>query len=156
MKIYLAGPCDTENRTTMVNVAKWLRYHEVYCPWELKIKNAWNYNQEEWSFKVFEADIKAIHNADAIVLISTGRISSAGTNWEQGYGYALGKPIYVIQITDATTSLMTFCGCTLFINTNKENLNQTITWLDEHLTLTEDEREEVLKYFESTCKTVLT
>lgn len=125
MKIYLAGPCDTENRTTMMAIAQRLRSEpsiELYCPWEYKIENAWKMSQEEWAAKVFWADIKAIDECDAFLMISTGRKSTAGTNWEQGYAFAKEKVVYVIQITDKPTSLMTFCGCAHFWNTTKNKL----------------------------------
>lgn len=123
MKIYLAGPCDSENRSLMVTAAKLLRKYnlEVYCPFELKIENAWDYPQEEWAQKVFEADVKAINECDCMLYISRGRMSSAGSNWEQGYAYALKKRIVVLQIEDAPTSLMTFCGCDLFFNIDDIN-----------------------------------
>ena len=123
MKIYLAGPCDSENRSLMVAAAKILRKYqlEVYCPFELKIENAWDYPQEEWAQKVFEADVKAINECDCMLYISRGRVSSAGSNWEQGYAYALKKRIVVLQIEDAPTSLMTFCGCDLFFNIDDIN-----------------------------------
>jgi hypothetical protein len=37
----------------MVQVAKYLREKgaEIYCPWELKIENAWDYSQEDWARK---------------------------------------------------------------------------------------------------------
>ena len=63
------------------------------------------------------------------IMISCGRISSAGTNWEQGYGFALKKPIYVLQITSNPTSLMTFCGCKYFKNSSVSNLQMDIEWL---------------------------
>ena len=71
MKIYLAGPCDTENRYDMVQIAKIFREygkHEVYCPWEFKIENAWDMTQEDWAQAVFEADIKAIQECDIFFL----------------------------------------------------------------------------------------
>ena len=126
MKIYLAGPCDSENRSMMVSIVKELRNYdnsiEVYCPFELKIENAWDYSQEEWAQMVFDKDIEAINNCDAMIMISLGRISSAGTNWEQGYAYALGKKTVIVQYTEDKTSLMTYCGCTKFINTTKETI----------------------------------
>lgn len=123
MKIYLAGPCDSENRSLMVAAAKILRKYEleVYCPFELKIENAWDYPQEEWAQKVFEKDVEAINKCDCMLYISRGRMSSAGSNWEQGYAYALKKRIVVLQIEDAPTSLMTFCGCDLFFNIDDIN-----------------------------------
>lgn len=132
MKIYLAGPCDTENRTIMVKIAKIFREYgkfEVYCPWELKIENAWDYTQEDWAKQVFEADIAAIQECDIFIMISHGRISSAGTNWEQGYAYALHKWIIVIQITDNPTSLMTYCSASNFFNTTPEKFYDTLRYL---------------------------
>ena len=129
MKIYLAGPCDTENRYNMVQISKVFREYgsyEVYCPWELKIKNAWNMPQEEWARKVFEADIKAIQECDVFVMISSGRESTAGTNWENGYAYALNKHIIVIQITDKPTSLMTYASSSIFLNSSYADALKTI------------------------------
>ena len=123
-KVYLAGPCDSENRTLMTKVAKVLRARgdmEVYCPFELKIPNAWDMSQEEWAEKVFKEDIRNLNSADVFIMISTGRESTAGTNWEQGYAFALDNPwIYVFQITDKPTSLMTYCGADLFFNVKNE------------------------------------
>lgn len=136
MKIYLAGPCDTEHRTIMVHIAKFLREkeNEVYCPWELKIENAWDITQEEWARQVFNADIAAIDESDIVLIISLGRVSTAGTNWEQGYAY--GKNIYthVIQINSEPTSLMTYWGCDNFIGLDKQyaGLQSELQWLCDH------------------------
>ena len=138
MKVYLAGPCDSEHRTLMVRIANYLRnnshvdYLELYCPWELKIEDAWSYSQEDWANLVFNEDVEAIHHCDYFIMVSCGRNSTAGTNWEQGFAYGLGKPIIVIQITDDSTSLMTYCGCDIFINTDvnspkfKDDMNYVI------------------------------
>lgn len=124
MRIYLAGPCDSDNRTMMQSVASVLREMglDVYCPFELKIPNAWDYSQEDWAQLVFDADVKALSTCDRMLMVSLGRISSAGTNWEQGYAYAMGIPVCVLQVTDQPTSLMTFCGCDYFTNCTKEEL----------------------------------
>lgn len=113
MKIYLAGSCGTDRRTQMRKIATALRRldYEVYCPFELKIENAWDMPQEEWAQKVFDADVAAIDACDLVVMISPGRVSTAGTNWEQGYAYAKGKRILVFQYTREPASLMTYCGC---------------------------------------------
>lgn len=147
---YLAGPCDTDNRTFMMQIAMYLRGKgaEVYCPWELKIEDAWSYSQEDWSRLVFEADIKAIEQAEAVILISLGRKCTAGTAWENGYAYAKGIPVHVIQITDEPTSLMTYCGCTSFINIlrHEGNLHSALRWI------LDNPREES----HNKCRTVLT
>ena len=153
MKIYLAGPCDTENRYNMVQIAKAFREYggyEVYCPWELKIENAWDYPQEEWAQMVFDKDVEAIDNCDVMILISLGRISSAGTNWEQGYAYAKGKKVIVFQITDTPTSLMTYCGCKYFLNTSKDKLTQDLYWVIQRII------GNYIDYYTDECRTVLT
>lgn len=152
MKIYLAGPCDTNNRTIMMHAAEVLREEcqEVYCPFELKIKSAWSYSQEEWAAKVFDADVAAIKQADVFIYISLGRESTAGSNWEQGYAYALGKPVYVIQITDHPTSLMTYCGCTYFMNSDLRTMNNDLRWLLNKI------QDNNFAYYSDECTTILT
>lgn len=117
-KIYLAGPCSKDERPRMEQVAKALRSkgYEVYCPFELKIPNAWDYPQEDWAKMVFDKDVAALDACDFVVMLSKGRVSTAGTNWEQGYAYAKEKPVFVFQYTDDDTSLMTYCGCTRMEN----------------------------------------
>lgn len=119
MKIYLAGSCGIERRTEMQKIARELRKnYEVYCPFELKIENAWGMSQEKWAQKVFDADVAAIDAADCVIIISPGRVSTAGTNWEQGYAYAKGKAVWVFQYTKEPASLMTYCGSTTFVAVN--------------------------------------
>lgn len=153
--IYLAGPCSPEHRTMMVAIGKFLREqlkYEVFCPFELKIENAWDYTQDEWSWLVFQKDIEAIDNSDIMVSISTGRISSGGTNWEQGYAYGKGKKdIFIFQITDKPTSVMTYNGCTVFVNTNKKEILDSIRMVFEYY---KNGKIEELKY--RPCTTVLT
>lgn len=120
-KIYLAGSCSSDDRTIMTRVANIVRAegYEVYCPFELKIENAWDMSQEAWSQKVFEADTKAIDNCDIFLMITPGRLGTAGTNWEQGYAYAKDKRIVVIQYTNNDTSLMTYTSAHQFILSNE-------------------------------------
>ena len=155
-KIYLAGPCDSENRTTMVNVAQYIRSlgYTVYCPFELKIENAWDMSQENWSKAVFDKDIEAINNCDIFLMISLGRESTAGTNFEQGYAYALKKRILVFQITEKPTSLMTYCGCHDFNNCTSDlkDINSKIRYV---LSLYEQGYRDNNRIF-SSCRTVLT
>lgn len=154
MRIYLAGPCDSENRSMMVRIAKEIRNYnsniQLYCPFELKIENAWDYSQEEWGKRVFDKDIAAINDCDAMIIISLGRISSAGTNFENGYAFALGKKIVVLQITESPTSLMTYCGCNYFLNSSKNKVIQDLYWVIEKLYTNE------IRYYTDECRTVLT
>lgn len=154
MKIYLAGSCDIEHRTIMAQIARILREYgkfEVYCPWKLKIENAWDISQEEWAQKVFEADIKAIQHCDIFFMISQGRKSTAGTNWENGYAYALNKQIIIIQINDNPTSLMTFCSASNFFVCDKDNYYNIIQYICNNLN-----DYNMVRNRKTVCKTILT
>ncbi len=148
MKIYLCGSCGSTERTRMVKVAELLRSlgYDVYCPFELQIPNAWDMSQEDWAKKVFKADVQAILHSDIFLFISVGRVSTAGSNWEQGYAYAHEIPTYVFQITDAQTSLMTYCGCDNFVNTSEENLEKDLRSVFE----------KECRPYHTECKTILT
>jgi nucleoside 2-deoxyribosyltransferase len=151
-QIYLGGPCDSEHRTLMVRAAEALRSmgHNVYCPFELKIENAWDYSQEDWAQMVFKADISAMNHCDYAIVISLGRISSAGTNWECGYFYACGIPVYVLQVNDSPTSLMTFCGADYFVSTTEVDL---VNELEVFVPLIENQ---AINSYKKECVTVLT
>ena len=133
---YIAGPCDTEHRNAMVNIAKFLRSREkkVYCPWELHIENAWDMSQEDWARKVFDEDIKALNDCEMVIMISYGRISSTGSAWEQGYCYAKDIPVHVIQVNMESTSLMVYCGCNNFVNLDNtySTMMSELQWIIDH------------------------
>lgn len=122
MKIYLAGSCSSDSRTQMVHIACALRErgHNVYCPFELKIEDAWNMSQEDWAKCVFDLDAEHLRSSEIMIMISPGRVSTAGTNWEQGFAYAHGIPIVVVQTTNAPTSLMTYCAADWFYSADSD------------------------------------
>lgn len=111
MKIYLASPFfDEVERANVIEATKILRDKglEVYLPLEHKIENAWDYPNHEWGLLVFEADKKAVNECDVLVCLSYGRFSSAGTNFEIGYAYGLGKKVIIVEMPKVTLmSLMT-------------------------------------------------
>lgn len=151
VKVYLAGSCSSDQRTMMQRIASKLRSenYTVYCPFELKIPDAWSMSQEVWSKKVFDKDLEALNECDVFLMITSGRNSTAGTNWEQGYAYAKGKKIVVMQYTNDNTSLMTFCGSNVFFSTNLYDIETDVI----HALL----EAEILSDCKSRkCKTILT
>ena len=86
------------------------RGHRVYNPVENQIPNAWDYPNDEWGLMVFTEDIHAIQQSDAVVLLTYGRMGTAGSNWEAGFAYALGKKVIVVEMTDDIMSLMVANG----------------------------------------------
>ena len=97
--VYLAAPLWTaEQKERITSLAEVLRRegYSVFVPMEHEIDNAWDMPQHEWSKKVFDTDIEAIHNSAAVVAIYNGLYSDSGTAFEIGYAHALGKDIYVV------------------------------------------------------------
>ena len=151
MKIYLAGSCSSENRSLMMKAKKYIEEFnfEVYAPFMLKIPNAWDYSQEEWAELVFKRDINELKSADCVIAITPGRMSSAGVNFEIGYAYGIGKPVYVLQNTNESTSLMIYCGCNYFAS-NEKNFWIEFKWLLGHIAIGD------INSYEKKCFTVLT
>lgn len=117
MNIYLATPvgdAESSERQFAVKAKEILQQKglNVYCPWELKIPHAWEYPNTEWGAMVFANDITALNNSDVVVVLSYGRVSSAGVNWEAGFAYAIGKRIIVVEMNYPTVmSIMVSNGC---------------------------------------------
>jgi nucleoside 2-deoxyribosyltransferase len=111
--IYLAAPFQTKERRKNAIKAKNIlisRGFQVYAPWEVFIENAWDYSEADWAYLVFKNDEKAIKECDFVVMLSYGRMSSAGTNWECGYAYGIGKRVIVVEMTNKQMSLMVMNG----------------------------------------------
>ena len=112
MKIYLATTLDPDKRKEMYGALEILKSlnHEVYAPIEHKIPNAWDYPNSEWGLMVFESDINAIQDCDVVVMMSHGRYSTAGANWEAGYAFGIGKKVIIVEMSDEPMSLMVANG----------------------------------------------
>ena len=112
MKIYLATSFLQEYRPDIEKAKNILinQGHEVYNPVEHFIPHAWDYPNDEWGLMVFTCDVKAIDRCDAVVMLSYGRMSTAGSNWEAGYAYGTGKKIIVVEMTDEIMSVMVANG----------------------------------------------
>lgn len=123
-KIYVASPFfQEEHRKRAFEVAELLRKkgHEVYLPLEHKIIDAWDYPNYKWGRMVFDNDIEAIKNSDCVVILSYGRNSTAGTNWEAGYAYGTNKKVIVIEMPEVNLmSLMVANGRTATLKAIEE------------------------------------
>ena len=128
MKVYLASPLFTEYEKD--NVREWAKRlreegHEVYVPMEHQIENAWDMPNNEWGYKVFQEDIKAIDEAEKMIVLYYGLYSDSGTAWEQGYAYAKGKQVQVINMGCAEASLMAVNGQTCYDDIEFAEVPQT-------------------------------
>lgn len=114
-KIYLASPFFNNSELARYNwVIAQLRGvgYEVYVPQEHEIENAWELSNEDWARAVYLADIKALREADVVMVLNFGMYSDSGTAWEAGYAYGLDKEVVHILCggENATYSLMMING----------------------------------------------
>ena len=112
-KIYLASSLSHECRPDMYRVLSELRSsgHQVYAPVEHTIPGAWDFSNKDWGRLFFEEDIKAIRQSDIVVAISYGRTkTTAGSSWEIGFAYGIGKKVIVVEMDEGPQSLMVSNG----------------------------------------------
>lgn len=101
LSFYIASPFFEDiHRQRVYEVAEHFRNlgHRVFVPCEHKIDNAWDLPNYEWGKAVFNNDIEAINDCDYVICLNYGRISSAGTAWEVGYSYGIGKPVITVEM----------------------------------------------------------
>ena len=126
MKVYLAGSfaftdkgkSDSRKRI-LSNVASKLRGdgHDVFCPWENHIPNAWDLPNKEWGMAVYGMDVSEIQNCDVLIMLSYGKAeSNNGSAWECGFAYGIGKKVIVVSMRNSVESLMVVGGCTAHLS----------------------------------------
>lgn len=115
-RAYIASPFfEDAHRAAAIQATEILRHKgiDTYLPLEHKIPNAWDLPNYEWGAAVYRADVKAIRNSDTVVVLSYGRLGSAGTAWEAGYAFGIGKRVLVVEMPGTTLmSLMVANGRT--------------------------------------------
>ena len=112
-KVYVACPMNPKYRESEEKAVQMLRFagYNVYFPAEFKVEDAWSLPNPVWAKKVFDADIEALDNADALVLLYYGQEACTGSAWEAGYAFAKGKRVIVVEMLGGIKdSLMLFNG----------------------------------------------
>ena len=121
-KIYLAGPFFTEKEADLVRTlaARLREKYEVFVPMEHSAEGDVPFGSAVWGKEIFDIDVCGIREADMVVALDYGFSSDAGTAWEMGYAYALGKPSYIVAVggeDSPVRSLMLLSGCTRYFAT---------------------------------------
>ena len=97
-RIYLAAPLFSESeRTYNSSIALSLReqFLLVHLPQELG--DSYAGRDEDAHTRIFEENLRALHEADIVVAIIDGADADSGTAWEMGYARALGKKIIALR-----------------------------------------------------------
>ena len=105
-KVYFAAPLfnETERRFNIELTEQIERFFSVFLPQRdaglmIDMITA-GVDAETAARTVFQADIRAINECDALLIVLDGRTVDEGAAFELGYAHALGKPCYGLQ-TDA-------------------------------------------------------
>ena len=123
MKIYIASPLFTPEEKQVINqVAKVLHQHgfETYLPMEHGVPDAWSYTNDAWAKKMFDLDVGAINECDAVLCIYYGMNSDSGTSWEVGYAYGTGKPVVIYHAYDTEVEI----GSLMICNGSAQNVDR--------------------------------
>ena len=113
MKIYIASAMFREEEKKRINkIAKLLRAmgYEVYVPHEFQVPNSENMPNIAWARAVFETDLKALNECDAIYYFCEGMEGDIGAAWECGYAYAKGKRIFVDETRECSNNISLMVG----------------------------------------------
>lgn len=130
LKIYIAASFF-KHKEEVEYVVRSLRknpHYSVYAPMEFKLKNAWDYTNEEWGKLVFDADLAALDSADVAVVLcyagDDGSIHGAGgTPWEAGYCCGCHKPYIAVHLEEGKASLMIANGTKYNVSSIEELLS---------------------------------
>ena len=86
--------------------------------------NSWGMSMDEWARSIFSLDVRALDRCDWVVCLDYGRNCTAGTAWEVGYAFGIGKKILIIEMdNDQHYSVMmrgcsaNYCKLKDFVNT---------------------------------------
>lgn len=91
-RVYLAGPLFTDaERLFNAALAERLRAagHEVFLPQEAVPQD----ESPGYPARIFEADLRGLHWANAVVAVCDGPIVDDGTAWEIGHACARQVPV---------------------------------------------------------------
>jgi nucleoside 2-deoxyribosyltransferase len=94
MRVYVAGPLFTDaERHFNAELAKRLRSagHEIFLP-----QDAVGQDESQspgYPARIFEADLRGLHWANAVVAVCDGPLVDDGTAWEIGYACARQVPV---------------------------------------------------------------
>lgn len=122
MKVYLAAPFFTDkqknDKSTVKAALSFRKDIEILDPQDFDLGlSGWEMTNHQWGKKVFDADIKALLEADAVVAIDYGLYSDTGTAWEIGFAYGACIPTIILVPNEAIAtqhSLMVCSSSTIF------------------------------------------
>lgn len=132
-KIYLASPFFTPEELKHVEVVETIlrgKGHLVFSPREHQLEGV-EFGSREWRTDVFRNDINHIKWCDFVVAIMTkGNYDDAGTSFEVGYAYALGKPVIIYNPEKNVLNLMIADSLQAYITGQHELLTYNFETMD--------------------------
>jgi nucleoside deoxyribosyltransferase len=117
MNIYVSGPFfnkEEKERMDRLKLALLSHYPDdvIYFPMDLSIPNAENISNIEWAKAIYDADIKALDEAELVIVVYDGHYSDSGTAFEIGYAIAKNIPIYILVVDRLQDQSIMITNCT--------------------------------------------
>lgn len=134
MDVYLAAPIVgiTDEQRNMIETVKsrlGVDGVSLHVPGDKKIPNAWGMTQDEWARCVFTNDVLTISSCDWVVVCDFGRHLTAGTAWECGYAFGIGRKVLLIEMDGGDDHSLMLRGCSTNYCTYDELVNSDISEL---------------------------
>lgn len=102
MKIYVcAGWFTPEQESLRIKATEQLNLNPtagtVFYPYSHQEDSGEEFGSDDWANMQFKIDMEQLKSADVLVVLLTGNEADSGTSFEQGAGYAYGKPIVYVS-----------------------------------------------------------
>lgn len=100
---YVAAPFFNDEEIEKLNLLrafllKQFPETDFFFPRDHKIPNGEIMTNSEWAEKVYDMDVEALRNSDAVIAIYFGQYSDSGVSWELGYASARDMPITLLVV----------------------------------------------------------
>ena len=100
---YVAAPFYNDKEIEILNhLRAFLVNHfpetDFFFPCDHKISGGENMSNSEWAEHIYNIDVNALRESDAVIAVYFGHYSDSGVAWEVGYASALNKPITLLVV----------------------------------------------------------
>lgn len=100
---YVAAPFFNDKEIEILNhLRAFLVNHfpetDFFFPCDHKIPGGENMSNSEWAEHIYNMDVNALRESDAVIAVYFGHYSDSGVAWKVGYASALNKPITLLVV----------------------------------------------------------
>lgn len=137
--IYVAAPFFNNEEIESLNklqefLLKEFPDTDFFFPREHKIPDGEYMSNQEWASHVYEMDVEALKESEAVIALYDGHYSDTGAAWEIGYACALNKPITLLIVNCSKDQSIMPINCANFVFDFEEFINPNGMYISDPLT----------------------